>query len=257
MGIVNVTPDSFSDGGEYLDPQSALNHIDQLISDGADIIDLGAESTFGPEAQISAAVEIGRLQPILNSVGTRHGTFLPMISVDTYKSEVADFALQSSVISMINDVTALRGDPKMIDVLLEHQPYVCLMYSSYPTPYAGRDELHFDDIIATIKDLLKKQTDLLLSRGYPSDRIIIDPGLGFFLSADPEVSWEVLNRLTELESLGFPILVGTSMKSYLGGPVESRLPRSIEAGELALSNGANVLRVHHLKEHIPLTNMSM
>jgi dihydropteroate synthase len=253
MGIVNITPDSFSDGGKYIDPTVALTHINQLIAEGADIIDIGAESTFGPESQISVDEEISRLKPILDKLSDLND--LPLISIDTYKSKVAKFALETGIVDMINDVTALRGDSNMIDVLVKHKPYYCLMFSSYDTPYAGRETPHFDDIIATITDFLSAQTSKLVAAGFPHDRIIIDPGLGFFLSADSQVSWEVLNRLNELKILGFPILVGTSMKSYLGGPMESRLPRSLEAGELAIKNGANILRVHHTKEHRNLTKI--
>jgi len=243
MSIVNVTPDSFYERGEK-------------FPEGADIIDIGAESTFGPDSQVGAEEEWGRLKPILNSFfhSDRSGG-IPFISIDTWKSTVAERALQMGA-HMINDVTALRGDPNMIEVLLKYQPYICLLYSAYETPYAGRENKHYDDVMATIKEFLRKQTDLLISRGFPREKIIIDPGLGFFLSTDPKYSWEVIERLSELKTLGFPILIGPSMKSFLGGEIKDRLPKTLEASKQCLRNGANILRVHHVKEHRSLYNQA-
>lgn len=261
MGILNLTPDSFSDGGKYVGDEE-LRQIEEMIRDGADIIDIGAESTFGPEAQVNAEEEWQRLEPVLNSLRTQSGFSIPtealysgrnggipyLISLDTWKSEVAEKALQLGV-SMINDVTALRGDPKMIDVLLKYKPYVCLMYSAYDTPYAGRENKQYDDIIRTISDFLKERSELLIRAGFPRGKIIIDPGLGFFLSTDTKYSWEVIDRLGELKKLGFPILISPSMKSFLGGEIHTRLPKTLEASKQCLENGANILRVHHVKEH--------
>lgn len=247
MGILNITPDSFSDGGKFLDHRKAQEQLQQLIEAGADILDVGAESTFGPEAQITAGEEWARLEPILSSVDFSK----VIVSVDTWKAPVAKKALQLGV-HMINDVTALRGDPGLIDVLLKYQPYVCLMHSAYSTPYAGRELKHYEDVMQTIVAFLQERTDLLISRGFPREKIIVDPGLGFFLSADPQVSWEVIDRLGELKALGFPILVGPSMKSFLGGEIQDRLPRTLEASQKCLANGANILRVHDVKEHAKL-----
>jgi len=273
MGILNVTPDSFSDGGKYfsngedgrigangrigedIDPR-LQERVLEMISEGADIIDIGAESTFGPEAQVSVEEEWNRLQPVLKSlVETRLIASLPVISVDTWKAEVAERALKLGV-QMINDVTALRGDPRMIDVLLKHQPYVCLMYSAYDTAYAGRENIQYDDVMKTIKECLDERTKELTTSGFPKGKIMVDPGLGFFLSADPKYSWEVIERLEELKTLGFPILIGPSMKSFLGGEIKDRLPKSLEAAKKCLENGASVLRVHHVKEHGGLVRSS-
>ncbi|MGE3278771.1 MAG: dihydropteroate synthase [Candidatus Altimarinota bacterium] len=269
MGILNLTPDSFSDGGKYFpasegevgEPRRKKGEnihsrlqmrFLELISDGADIIDIGAESTFGPESQVSAEEEWRRLQPVLKSlVETQDLASLPVISLDTWKSEVAHRALQMGV-HMINDVTALRGDPRMIEVLLEYQPYVCLMYSAYDTPYAGREEKQYEDVMATIQEFLKARTEELINRGFPKEKIIVDPGLGIFLSSDPQVSWEVIERLGELKDLGFPILIGPSMKSFLGGEIKDRLQNSLEAAKKCLEKGASILRVHHVKDHAPL-----
>ncbi|MDP3975655.1 MAG: dihydropteroate synthase [bacterium] len=244
MGILNLTPDSFSDGGKYGDPQAALRHLQQLLDEGADMIDIGAESTFGPEAQVSADEEWSRLEPILSQIDFKR----VFVSVDTHKAEVAEKALRVGV-QMINDVTALRGDSHMIEVLLKHRPYVCLMFSAYNTPYAGREARQYDDVIKSIKIFLRAQTELLISAGFPRDRIILDPGLGFFLSSDPGPSWEVIDRLAELKELGFPILIGPSMKSFLGGEIRDRLPKSLEAGKKCLQNGANIIRMHEVGKY--------
>lgn len=258
----------------------------KLLSEGADIIDIGAESTFGPEAQVSADEEWLRLEPVLKQVfldsktddnsspldvstvvekplegsheisplyhsskdsdrKTKRST--PFISLDTYKADVAEKALEMGV-QMINDVTALRGDNRMTEVLLKYQPYICLMYSADKSSYATRTDHQYEDVMKTVKAFLKQQAELLTSKGFPKEKIIIDPGLGFFLSADPKVSWEVIDRLPELKDLGYPILMGHSMKSFLGGEVQGRLPASLKAGEKCVKNGASILRVHHVAE---------
>lgn len=276
MGILNITPDSFSDGGKYFSSNDGngksgengenihsrlQERMLEMISEGADIIDIGAESTFGPEAQVTAEEEWGRLEPVLKILPEgENGYSRPptqsngiFISVDTWKADVADKALQSGA-QMINDVTALCGDPKMIEVLLKHQPYVCLMYSAYDTPYAGREDIQYDDVMKTIKEFLDERTKKLTTRGFPKEKIMVDPGLGFFLSADPKYSWEVIERLGELKELGFPILIGPSMKSFLGGEIKDRLPKSLEAAKRCFENGASIIRVHHVKEHKDLYN---
>ena len=256
MGILNITPDSFSDGGKFVDVQTIVQRINQLREEGADIIDIGAESTFGPEAQVSTEEEWERLEPVLKSlVETQDLAALPVISVDTWKADVAEKALQSGV-QMINDVTALRGDPRLIEVLLRYEPYVCLMFSAYETSYAGREEKQYDDVIRTIREFLDERTQQLLRRGFPQEKIVLDPGLGFFLSSDPAVSWEVIERLEELTSLGFPVLIGPSMKSFLGGDIKDRLPKTLEASKKCLRYGASILRVHHVKEHRGLVRSS-
>lgn len=241
MGIVNLTPDSFSDGGVYGDPKKALNRILELQREGAGIIDIGAQSSAGPNARISATEEWQRLEPVL----TRINYSKTFVSVDTFRAAVAEKALNLGV-QMINDVTGLRGDPKMIEVLCRHQPYVCIMHSAYDTSYAGNEEKHFTDIMAVIKSFLKRQTQLLLTRGFPRDRIIIDPGLGRFLSNDPKVSFEVIDRLAELKELGFPILIGPSRKSFLGGAMKDRDKKTTDVCWKAVKNGANILRVHNV-----------
>lgn len=244
MGILNLTPDSFSDGGLFLNFEKAMRRVEELKKEGADIIDIGAESTAGPKSQISAEEEWKRLEPVLKRINYKN-TF---VSVDTYKSSVAETALKLGV-QMINDVTGLRGDSRMADVLLRYKPYVCLMHSAYDTPYAGNEDKHFTDIIAVIKEFLLRQTNYLLHNGFPREKIIIDPGLGRFLSNDPAVSWEVIDRLSELKFLGYPILIGPSRKGFLGGAMKDRDQKTREASKKCVQHGANILRVHDVKIH--------
>jgi len=251
MGILNITPDSFSDGGQFLDPEKALQQITQLKSDGADIIDIGAQSTFGPEALIDADEEWQRLEPVLSAIDFSE-TF---VSLDTFRAPVAEKALSLGV-QMINDVTALRGDPELREVLLKHKPWYAMMYSAYETPYAQKEMIHYEDVISDISAFLRHHADQLTEAGFPKDHLIVDPGLGFFISAEAQYSWEILARLDELEELGYPILVGPSMKSFLGVPIEERHEKTLEASELALKNGAKILRVHHLPEHRKLVDDS-
>lgn len=244
MGIMNLTPDSFSDGGKFVDPSQILSRIDQMLSESASIIDIGAESTFGPEAQVTAEEEWERLEPILSQIDYDQ----VFVSLDTYKAEVAEKALKLGV-QMINDVTALRRDQRMTEVLTEYQPYICLMYSADETPYASRSDHQYEDVIQTVSDFLKEKADLLIASGFPREKIIIDPGLGFFLSSDPAVSWEVIERLSELKELGYPILIGPSMKSFLGGEIQERGEKSVEAAQHCIAHGASIVRVHDVQVH--------
>ena len=253
MGVLNLTPDSFSDGGRHANPQMALEHMQLLLQEGADIIDIGAESTFGPEAEVSAEQEWQRLSPVLEQIDYNK----VFVSVDTWKSEVAEKALQCGV-QMINDVTALRGDSQLIEVLLKYEPYVCLMYSADKTAYATRTEHHYDDVMGTVIEFLERQVHLLIEAGFPQDKIIVDPGLGFFLSSDPRVSWEVIERLEELKSMGYPMLIAPSMKSFLGGEISERQQKSVQAALQCYKNGANIVRMHHVKaldDHLTRADM--
>ncbi len=251
MGILNLTPDSFSDGGLFFGVQKALDRIEEMTREGADIIDIGAQSTAGPETLVGEEVEWERLEPVLSKIDyskTMPNGRQACISVDTFRASVAEKALKLGV-QMMNDVTALRGDPRMIDVLLKFKPYVCLMHSSYITPYAGNQEKHFENVMLTIKLFLKSQADKLLEKGFPREKIIVDPGMGRFLSNDPTVSFEVIERLAELKSLEFPILVGPSRKGFLWGEMKDRDERTLEVSRKCLENGANILRIHDVKSH--------
>jgi dihydropteroate synthase len=260
MGILNVTPDSFSDGGEFNAPEKALARIQEMITQGADIIDIGGESTGPGSPEVTAEEELARLRPVIekasdiiraNNDNNRANNVI--LSIDTYKAGVAKYALEHGF-GMVNDVTALRGDPKMLSVLLKYEPRIVLMYSKDPTARTTKEAVEYDDVIATIKSFLLERIATLVEAGFPEDKIIIDPGMGAFISSVSDYSFEVINRLKELTLLGYPILVGISRKSCLGaclpdrqGRLEDRDPASVEWSLKAIQNGANIIRIHDVE----------
>lgn len=246
MGILNATPDSFSDGGRFNALELAKERIQQMIEEGAGIIDIGGESTGPGSKDVSTEEELARVKPIIDWVAESGFLDRAMFSIDTYKARVAEYALQSGF-HVVNDVTALRGDPEIINVLLKYQPYVVLMYAKDPTPRTSSEAVEYKDVMATIIDFLQARADLLIQRGFPKEKIILDPGMGAFLSTNPKYSFEVIERLAELKTLGFPILVGVSRKGFLGGKLEDRDEASVEWSLKALQNGADVVRVHNVK----------
>lgn len=246
MGILNITPDSFSDGGEFNTPDLAIKRIEKMIAEGADIIDIGGESTGPGSSEVSTEEELNRVKPIVDIVAERRLADKVTFSIDTYKAPVAEYALEKGF-QMVNDVTALRGDPKMIEVLIKHKPYVVLMHSKDSSARTTSDKVVYEDVIGTISDFLTEQTSELLEAGFPRDKIIIDPGMGAFISSIPDYSFEVINRLKELTLLGYPILVGISRKSCLGGTMEDRDQPSVDWSLKAVKNGAAVIRIHNVE----------
>ncbi len=264
MGIVNVTPNSFSDGGKFLDPAAAIAHARQLIEEGADIIDVGGESTGPGSVDVSVEEELRRVIPVIEGIaaglktettvrqagarylawgGDKSARAGVIISVDTNKAEVARQAIAAGA-RMVNDVTALRGDSEMARAVAEAGVPVVLMYSKDATARTTRDPLHYDDVVKTVYDFLKARIDFALAAGIRRENIIIDPGMGAFVSGEPRYSYELLERLREFAPLGLPILVGVSRKSFLPGALNNRLEPGLAANELALKNGASFLRVH-------------
>ena len=251
MGILNVTPDSFSDGGKYI--SDFESHISDLIEQGADIIDVGGESTGPGSKDVSLEEEMKRVKSVIDYVAKNKLNEKVLFSIDTYKSEVAEYALENGF-QIVNDVTALHSDPAMIGVLIKYQPYVILMYSKYPTPRTTTESVEYDDVMATIKTFLLERISTLVEAGFPEDNIIIDPGMGMFVSANPKCSFEIIERLSELKVLGYPILVGVSRKSFLGGKLEERDPASVEWSLKSIQNGASIVRMHDvdlLKKALP------
>lgn len=253
MGIVNVTPDSFSDGGSFYKEKDAEKQIQKLIKDGADIIDIGGEST-GPESKgVSAEEEMRRIKPIIDFVVKNKLTKKAQFSIDTYKASVARYALESGF-TMVNDVTALRGDADMMDVLITYQPQVILMYSKDKTPRTTNEKINYDDVVASIKSFLIGQIVSLVDAGFPEENIIVDPGMGMFVSADPKYSFEIIERLPEIKQLGYPVCIGPSRKSFLGGRMEERDNPSVTWSLKSIKNGADIIRIHNvalLKKSIP------
>lgn len=250
MGILNVTPDSFSDGGIYASPKAALQHATQLVHEGADIIDIGGEASGPGSKYVPAQEEMRRVLLVIERLN--RSRFLnqpkPAISIDTYKAEVAWHALAAGA-SIVNDVTALRGDPEMARVVAEFGVSVVLMYSKDPTARTTRFKKRYRDVIKTISDFLEERIDFALRSGIKHSQIIIDPGMGAFVSAIPKYSFEILHRLDELKKLDFPILVGVSRKSFLPGNIEQRLEPTLTANLLAIQNGADIIRVHDVAAH--------
>ncbi len=245
MGILNITPDSFSDDSQYLKKTNYERRITDLIKERADIIDIGGESTGPGSKYVSLEEEMKRVKPVIDYVSENKLTEKVLFSIDTYKSEIAEYALEHGF-QIVNDVTALRGDPKMIDALVRYKPYVILMHSKDDTPRTTTESVEYDDVIASIKTFLLERISTLVQAGFPEDKIIIDPGMGMFVSANPKYSFEIIERLGELKQLGYPILVGISRKSFLGGKIENRDPDSVEWSIKALQNGASVIRMHNV-----------
>ncbi len=263
VGILNVTPDSYFDGGKWNSLEMALKRAEEMIAEGADWIEVGGESTGPNSKDISFQEEIDRTIPVIKEIRNRWGSV--NISIDTYKAEVAREAIVAGA-TMINDVTAGRGDEKMfaevaklvlshVEGFAEACPEHCrrvaklvLMYSKDPTPRTTISPVQYDDVMATIKEFLSERIDAAVAAGIPRDRIIIDPGLGHFVSSDPKYSFEIIARLEELLSLGCPIFLSPSRKSFLAGkeklPPADRLPATIAASAIAVLHGASFIRTH-------------
>lgn len=247
MGVVNVTPDSFSDGGRFLDPARAVEHALALVGEGADLVDLGAESTrpgggvYGAGArEVPADEELARLLPVLERLRPRIDV---PISVDTRKATVARAALGAGA-DLVNDVSAL-GDPAMAAVVAEAGCPVVLMHARGELATMQRD-ISFRDVVAEVRAELAARRDAAVDAGVDASAILLDPGLGFGKNAGQNL--ELLARLDRLTDLGAPLLVGASRKSFLGAvsgaPPEQRLPGSLAAAARAAAGGAAILRVH-------------
>ena len=238
MGVVNVTPDSFSDGGRFLEPAAAIAQARALMEEGADLIDLGAESSRpGAAAEVSAEEELRRLLPVLR--GLRD---LPL-SVDTAKPEVMRAALAEGA-SMINDITALRA-PGAVEAVAAADAAVCLMHMQ-GTPGTMQGQPSYDDVVAEVKAFLLERIACVRAAGIALERVVIDPGFGFGKTLEHNL--ELLRQLRQFESLGVPLLAGWSRKSSLGQitgrPAGERLAASVAAALIAAQNGASILRVH-------------
>lgn len=245
MGIVNVTPDSFSDGGAFLKQQDAEEQILKLIKDGADIIDIGGESTGPGSKDVSADEEMKRVKPLIDFIAKNKLTKKAQFSIDTYKAPIARYALENGF-AIVNDVTAMRGDRDMIDVLVMYQPQVILMYSKDKTSRTTSEDKQYEDVIADIKSFLIGQIISLIDAGFPEENIIVDPGMGMFISSDPKYSFEIIDRLPELKQMGYPVCIGVSRKSFLGGKTEDRDGLSAEWSTKAVENGADIIRIHNV-----------
>lgn len=245
MGILNITPDSFSDGGLY-EGQNSIIKCQKLIKNRAHIIDIGGESTGPGSKEVEVQKELSRIKPVIDYIYENKLTKHTLFSIDTYKAEVAEYALKKGF-QIVNDVTALRGDSKMLDILIRYKPYVILMYSKNKTARTTAEKIEYVDVIKTIKTFLKQRIQKLLEVGFPREKIILDPGMGAFISGNPKYSFEIIERLKELKELGFPILIGISRKSCLGGDVKGRDQSSVDWSLAAIKNGADIIRIHNVE----------
>ena len=239
MGILNVTPDSFSDGGKYFQIEDAIKHTEKLINDGADIIDIGGESTRPGAELISEEEELKRVIPIIYELKKRFPDIF--ISIDTYKSNVAQLALNAGA-KMINDVSGLTMDPDMVHVAAKANCPIVIMHNrGIP---ATKPDIALRQIVLEIYHWLQIQSQYAIHNGIKKENIIIDPGLGFGKTAEEDLL--LIENLKEFKSLGFLLLVGLSRKSFIRKlfPGDNIEKKSRETVELAIKNGVNIVRVH-------------
>ena len=243
MGVVNVTPDSFSDGGRYLDASAAIVHGKKLVSDGAEILDIGGESTRPGAEPVEWEEEMRRVEPVVAGLAGQ-----ATLSVDTSKASVAIAAIDAGA-SIVNDVTALRGDLEMAPVCGEHGVGVVLMHMP-GNPRTMQDDPRYEDVVGEVKAFLFERLEFAVTMGIAEERIWLDPGIGFGKTLEHNL--ELLRRLGELRELGRPLVIGTSRKSFIGridgSEVGDRLGGTIASSVLAAAEGADVLRVHDVAE---------
>jgi dihydropteroate synthase len=242
MGVVNVTPDSFSDGGRYIDAGTAVAHGLELEAEGAAILDIGGESTRPGAQPVDARAELDRVLPVIEGLRERGAS--AQISVDTSKAAVAAAALDAGA-ALVNDVTALRGDAAMAELVAARGVRCCLMHM-LGEPRTMQDDPHYEDVVSEVKAFLEQRLAFAVAAGIAEERILLDPGIGFGKTAAHNL--ELLARLDELAAIGCPVVIGTSRKSFLGRvtgrPVDDRLAATIATNVLAYERGARVFRVH-------------
>jgi len=252
MGILNVTPDSFYDGGKFSNLDEAVKRGTKMAEEGADIIDIGGESTRPRSEPIGLEEELSRVIPVIERLSKE--IEVPL-SIDTYKSFVAKKALDSGA-SMINDISALRFDAEMKKIAAEYEVPIVLMHIK-GTPKNMQDDPYYDDVMKEISSYLKESIQIAKDAGIEEDKIIIDPGIGFGKRLEDNL--DILKNLSILKTLEKPILVGPSRKSFIGKvldlPPEERLEASLGALAVAIFNGANLVRVHDVKESLRVARL--
>lgn len=246
MGILNVTPDSFSDGGKWNDRERALQHAEEMLEQGADIIDIGGESTRPGHTAVPEEEEIRRVVPVIEAVKAR---FDVPVSLDTCKSAVAQAGIEAGA-DLVNDIWGLRWDEKMAYVISKNKIPCCLMHNRKKADYA--------DFMQDVKADLQETLNLAARAGIPRDRIILDPGLGF--AKTPAQNLEAVRRLGELRELGSPLLLGASRKSFIGLalnlPPEDRLEGTLVTTVFAVTQGCTFVRVHDVRENLRAVRMA-
>jgi len=254
MGILNVTPDSFSDGGRYLDADAAVRHGLQMADEGADILDVGGESTRPGAEAVSADEEMARVLPVVEALARASNL---AISIDTYKASVAREALRLGA-RMVNDVSGLRFDPELAATAAERDAYLVVMHSVH-TPATMQQSPHYNDLLGEVCGFLRRQAAAAEIAGVRRSRILVDPGIGFGKTLEHNL--ELLRRLPEVAAIGYPVLVGVSRKSFIGrilddAPPQERLEGTISANVLSVANGARVVRVHDIAPVVKATRVA-
>jgi dihydropteroate synthase len=242
MGVVNVTPDSFSDGGRFLEPSAAVAHGARLAEEGAAILDIGGESTRPGAEPVGAEEELRRVVPVVEGLAAA-GTG-SQLSIDTSKAAVARAALDAGA-SYVNDVTAFRADPAIAGLVAERDAECCLMHM-LGQPRTMQEDPRYEDVVSDVKAFLERRLAFAVGEGVPEERVTLDPGIGFGKTLDQNL--ELLRRLEEIVAIGRPVMIGTSRKSFLGKltgrDVDDRLAGTIATNVLAYARGASVFRVH-------------
>jgi len=245
MGIVNVTPDSFYDGGRYVRPETAIDRGLRLVEEGADLLDVGGESTRPGSRSITVQEELDRVLPVVEGLRARTPTVL---SIDTTKSEVAEAAISAGA-TLVNDVSALRFDGRMEDVVARSGAFVVLMHI-LGTPETMQQRPTYADVVAEVRSFLAERVQAAVAAGIPAKRIFIDPGIGFGKTLAHNLA--ILRQLERFTELGRPVLVGVSRKAFLGQlldlPADERIEGTIAANTAAILHGASIIRVHDAKE---------
>lgn len=253
MGVLNVTPDSFSDGGRYLDPDRAVEYAQQMIEEGADVIDVGGESTRPGAEPVSAEEELRRILPPVQRLIKK--VSVP-ISVDTYKADVAAVVLAEGV-NLINDVSALSLDPRLASAVAEAGAGLVLMHMR-GTPRTMQEDPRYTDVVAEVRECLRQSVLLAEARGVHPEAIVVDPGIGFGKRVEHNLL--LLNRLAELHVLEKPLLVGPSRKSFIGNvldlPLEDRLEGTAAAVAVAIWQGAHIVRIHDVRAMARVVRMT-
>lgn len=246
MGILNVTPDSFSDGGKWNTLDHAMKHVETMLADGADLIDVGGESTRPGHTPVGAQEEIERVLPVIEAIRSR---FDVPISVDTYKGSVADASLKAGA-DLINDVWGLKYDPEMAPVIARHNAPCCLMHNKENTEY--------NNFLVDMLSETQECVNIARKAGIKDENIILDPGVGF--GKTYEMNLETMNHLELFQHLGFPVLLGTSRKSMIGLtldlPVDQRVEGTLATSVIGVMKGCAFVRVHDVKENRRVIQMT-
>jgi dihydropteroate synthase len=248
MGVINVTPDSFSDGGLYLDVDAAVEHGRELAAEGAAILDVGGESTRPGAAEVPEAEELERVVPVIERLAQASGPHAAVISIDTRKAAVAERALQAGA-RIVNDVSAFRHAPEIAGMVASAGAHCCLMHM-LGEPRTMQQDPRYDDVVSDVKAFLEERLAFAVGEGIPEDHVWLDPGIGFGKTVDHNL--ELLRRLDEIVAIGRPVVIGTSRKSFLG-KLTGREPGDRVAGTIATNvvayeRGASIFRVHDVAQ---------